>query len=173
MLYLRPATTEDYKPIAVLHAVNWQHTYRGILSNQYLDDEVTEERIKFWKERLEQPAANQITTVAMMNDTIVGFSCLILNDDAQYGTLLDNLHVSVNQQKNGVGKLLMQDGAKIILAKASNHKMYLWVFETNVNARMFYERIGGICKETVIHNNNDGTKANTCRYVWEDVNIFL
>ncbi|MBI1783375.1 MAG: GNAT family N-acetyltransferase [Sphingobacteriales bacterium] len=173
MLHLRPATTDDYKDIALLHATNWQHTYRGILSDQYLDNEVIEERIKFWKEQLEQPADNQITTVAIMNDTMVGFSCLILNDDEHYGSLLDNLHVPIHSQKTGIGKLLMQDCAKTVLAKASNNKMYLWVFEANKNARAVYEKLGAIHIETIEHDNWDGTKSMVCRYAWEDAGLLL
>lgn len=173
MLSLRPATVEDYKAIAMLHAANWQHTYRGILSDHYLDNEVIEERIKFWKERLEQPNANQIISVAIMNDTIVGFFCLLLNDDEQYGTLLDNLHVSIHAQKTGIGKLLMQDCAKTILAKASNHKLYLWVFEANQNARAVYEKLGATHIETIDHDNWDGTKAKVCRYAWDDASLLL
>ncbi|RTL59245.1 MAG: GNAT family N-acetyltransferase [Sphingobacteriales bacterium] len=173
MIHLRPATIDDYKSIASLHANNWQHTYRGILSDHYLDNEVTDERIKFWKERLENPAVNQITIVAMMSEQMVGFSCLLLNDDEQYGTLLDNLHVSIHVQKSGIGKLLMQDCAKTILAKASNHKLYLWVFEANQNARTVYEKLGGQHIETIDHDNWDGTKAKVCRYAWQDVGSLL
>lgn len=173
MIHLRSATAEDYKPIALLHATNWQHTYRGILSDHYLDNEVTEERITFWKERLENPAANQITTVATMNNKMVGFSCLLLDDDEQFGTLLDNLHVSIHVQKSGIGKLLMQDCAKTILAKASNHKLYLWVFEANQNARAVYEKLGGQHIETIDHDNWDGTTAKVCRYAWDDADILL
>lgn len=173
MLHLRHATKDDYKAIALLHATNWQHTYRGILSDHYLDNEVAEERIKFWKERLEQPADNQIITVAIMNETIVGFSCLLLNDDEQYGSMLDNLHVSINAQKTGIGKLLMQDCAKTILAKVSNHKMYLWVFEANQNARAVYEKLGATHIETIDHDNWDGTKAKVCRYTWNDASLLL
>ncbi|MBI2731696.1 MAG: GNAT family N-acetyltransferase [Sphingobacteriales bacterium] len=173
MIHLRPTTNDDYKSIGLLHATNWQHTYRGILSDRYLDNEVLDERIKFWKERSENPAANQITTVAVMNDVIVGFSCLLLNDDEQYGTLLDNLHVSINVQKSGIGKLLIQDCAKTVLGKAINHKMYLWVFEANENAKAFYEKLGAINIETIDHDNWDGTKAKVCRYAWNDTKSLL
>lgn len=173
VILLRSATFNDHQQIALLHATNWQHTYRGILSDHYLNNEVIEERTRFWKERLEQPAANQITTVAVMNDAVMGFSCFLLDDNKEYGTLLDNLHVSVHAQKNGIGKMLMQDGARTILSKAGTHNMYLWVFDDNVNARVVYEKLGGKHAETCLHHNKDGTSANACRYYWEDVKTIL
>jgi ribosomal protein S18 acetylase RimI-like enzyme len=174
MIALCTAKIKDYKPIALLHTTNWQQNYRGILSDDYLDNKAAAERLAFWKERLTNPAANQITSIAMREDKMIGFSCLFLNDNENHGSLLDNLHVSVSFQKIGIGKLLMQDCANTILAKATSKKMYLWVFETNYNARSMYERVGGMNVETELHHNKDGTAANACRYVWVDVsNNFL
>lgn len=173
MIHLKPATPQDYKAIAELHTTNWQQNYRGILSDDYLDNKAAEERSEVWYNRLYSPVVNQITTIATMDDILVGFSCLLLNDDVTYGSLLDNLHVSQQLQKSGIGKLLMQHCAKTILEKASSKKMYLWVFESNYNARTVYEKLGGTHTETTDHVNWDGTKAKTCRYIWDDVTILL
>jgi ribosomal protein S18 acetylase RimI-like enzyme len=173
MIALCTAKIKDYKSIAQLHTINWQQTYRGILSDDYLDNKAAAERLAFWKERLTNPPVNQVIKVAMREDKLVGFSSLFLNDDENFGSLLDNLHVSSSLQKSGIGKLLMQDCANTILAKATSKKMYLWVFETNNNARKVYERLGGVNTETTLHHNKDGTTANACRYVWEEVSIFL
>jgi ribosomal protein S18 acetylase RimI-like enzyme len=105
----------------------------------------------------------------VQENIIVGFSCIYLDDDSIYGTLLDNLHVSAGCQRSGIGRLLMKKSAKLILQRSNNRKMYLWVFEANQNARQVYERLGGKNVETVKKQNDDGTEAKACRYFWEDV----
>ncbi len=173
MMELRPAEFLDYTSIARLHAASWQKTYRGIFSDRFLDEEVEKERLELWYNRLTSPAINQHITVALQDNSMVGFACIYLDDDLTYGTLLDNLHVAANYQKSGIGKLLVKNSAKVILEKCNNPTMYLWVFEANQNARQVYERLGGINVQTVEKQNEDGTKAKVCRYVWEDVTSLI
>jgi GNAT superfamily N-acetyltransferase len=172
MIKLRPAKLSDYSAIAKIHTESWQKNYRNILSDRFLDVEVEDERLKFWQRKLSSLMASQQVTVARDNDNIVGFSCLLLDYDTLYGTLLDNLHVLQEFQNLGIGKLLMKNCARMILEKAGNYKMYLWCYEANQNARKVYEHFGGTCLHTVRKSNVDGTEANACRYVWEDVTSF-
>ena len=168
MIKLRSAQFSDYAMIAKLHAKSWQQNYRGIFSHPFLDKEVEQERSGFWYNKLKFPKENQQVTVASLDENMVGFSCLLLNDDPAFGSLLDNLHVSMTLQKSGVGKLLMKECAKSICDKSNTKKMYLWVYESNKNAIRFYERLGGINVETADRQNEDGTKAKALRCIWTD-----
>ena len=40
MIELRPAEFSEYAKIAQLHAASWKKTYRGILSDRFLNDDV-------------------------------------------------------------------------------------------------------------------------------------
>ena len=171
MFELRTAILSDYLAIAALHTESWRKTYRGILSNKFLEETVEKELLKKWYKRLSLPPTNQVVTLAIQNDTIIGFSCIYLNENEMYGTLLDNLHVAMNSQKLGVGKSLIIKCAKEILKKTNNPKMYLWVFDENINAKNVYERLGAINIETVRKENEDGTEANVCRYAWNDISF--
>lgn len=173
MIKLQPAAPSDFKAIATLHTDNWRRNYRGILSDKYLDDELEEDRLNVWYERLHSPANNQIITIATQDGTFAGFCCLYLDDDPVFGSLIDNLHVSSDLQRSGIGKTLVADCAEKVYRKAELKKMYLWVFEANVNARIVYERIGGTNFETIDKDNPDGTRSRTCRIVWDDVTRFL
>lgn len=172
MIELRPAKIPDYTAIAKIHTESWQKNYRNILSDQFLDNEVEKERLEFWHRRLSSLMASQKVTVAVNKDNIIGFSCLFLNYDPLYGSLLDNLHVLNDFQNSGIGKLLMKTCTRMILEKASDRKMYLWVYESNQNARKVYEHLGGIHIDTLRKSSVDGTEANACLYVWEDVTSF-
>ncbi|QNF31948.1 GNAT family N-acetyltransferase [Adhaeribacter swui] len=173
MIELRPAEFLDYSAIALLHAASWQKTYRGIYSDKFLDEKVEKDRLELWYHRLNSPAIGQQITIASQDNTMVGFSCIYLDDDLTYGTLLDNLHVAANYQKSGIGKLLVKNCAKLILENSKNPTMYLWVFEANQNARRVYERLGGVNMQIIEKQNEDGTKAIICRYVWEDVTSLI
>jgi len=173
MIVLRAAQFSDYRAISKLHAESWRQNYRGIYSDHFLDNEVEQDRLNVWQQRLKSPSSNQYVTIATLDGAISGFACLYLNNDPIFGSLLDNLHVSPDQKRSGVGRLLMKECAKYICNNASSTKMYLWVFESNKNARNFYERLGGKNFETITKQNNDGTFSRSCRYIWDDVSMII
>ena len=173
MIRLTNAQFSDYAAIAKLHIDNWKETYRGMLSDHYLDYEIEKDRIDTWYKRLQAPADNQFITIAMSDDVIVGFCCVFLNDDPAYGSLIDNLHVAPAFQRSGIGKMLVTESARHVCEKADNKKMYLWVFEANSNARIAYQSMDGLNVETVDKENPDGTVSRTCRIFWSDASKFL
>ena len=56
---IRVAEYKDYERIAQLHADSWKIYYRGILADQYLDQDVLEDRSVIWQTRLINPPFNQ------------------------------------------------------------------------------------------------------------------
>jgi ribosomal protein S18 acetylase RimI-like enzyme len=173
MIELRPAGFSDYTSIAKVHAESWRKNYRKILTDQFLDHGVEKDRLEFWHKRFSSPSPNQQVTVVITNENIVGFSCILLDHDPLYGTLLDNLHVLQEFQNSGIGKLLMNNCAGTILEKSNSPKMYLWVYEANQNARKVYEHLGGMHVHTVKKYIEDGTEAAVCRYAWKDVTYLV
>ena len=59
MIALKDAVSSDYKAIATLHAESWKKNYRGMFSDKFLDDDVDEDRLQVWYERLSEPPANK------------------------------------------------------------------------------------------------------------------
>lgn len=173
MIEYRPARYTDYISIAALHAENWERTYRGMMSDHYLDNEVRQDRLDVWKKRFDEPVHSQKTIVAVQNEALVGFVCVMLNDDPEFGSLVDNLHVSEQLRKSGIGKQLLKECAQLIIANANNHRMYLWVYEKNLNARAAYEKLGATHHETIEKANDDGSIAKICRCTWPDVSTLL
>jgi ribosomal protein S18 acetylase RimI-like enzyme len=173
MRFLRPALASDYPAIAALHAANWQQTYRGILSDRYLDEDVEADRLALWKQRLEVPAPNQRLTVATQDGAVVGFCCVFLDDDPTHGSLIDNLHVAPGHRQTGVARQLVRNAAHQVQTEARHPGLYLWVFELNQNAKTAYDHLGGTCVETVEKTNEDGTTARICRYAWPNAAALL
>ncbi len=163
------ATSNDAHSIAALHALSWQRHYKGILSDQYLDKDVFEDRLEVWQRRFEHPSADQYVLLAKDDETICGLACTYLNDDPEYGALLDNLHVLAEWQGQGIGTNLMALTAEWVAKHDPVGSLYLWVFEENYGARTFYDRMKGHVAERDTIENVGGGSATILRYVWPDL----
>jgi ribosomal protein S18 acetylase RimI-like enzyme len=173
MIEIRDARFSDHTAIARLHSANWRQSYRGILSDFYLDEVVEQNHFQDWKRQLGSPASNQLVLIAAMDQAVIGFARYLFDDDPEFGTLLENLHVSKDLQRNGVGRSLMREGARRIIERADKRSMYLWVFELNALARKAYHCQGGLHVGTFERTAPDGNLARSCRYFWEDVSTLL
>jgi len=141
---VRAATVEDTEAIASLHAESWRVSYRGALSDQFLDsDEVVQNRLRVWQERLGAPVANRLVTVVEDGGSVIAFACAIGAQDPLLGTLLDNIHVRGDEQGRGTGKQLMAVVADWAMSSFPGMGLFLRVLEQNTRARRFYERLGG------------------------------
>lgn len=166
MINYRLAKPEDEAAIAKLHAESWQKHYRGIFSDAYLDEQVVKERADLWAERFAHPIPNREILLAEKNGQLVGFACIEINENQEFGTLLDNLHVSREVQGQGIGAQLMERTAQLAESREAGLGYYLWVLEDNQQARKFYALMGATNHETVAHDNPDGGTAMVCRYIW-------
>ena len=173
MLNYRIATQSDALNIAQLHTKSWQENYRGAFLDKFLDGELIENRKTVWEDRLKNPAQNQHVILAETENELCGFACIFIDDDPDFGTLLDNLHVASASKGQGVGTQLIKLVAQVTQQKSNSPKFYLWALEQNISARKFYESLGGIHQDTLLEEHPGGSFANACRYVWEDVGVLL
>ena len=171
MVHFRTATKEDAKAIALLHAKSWQRHYRNMLPDEYLDNEVIEDRKDVWQQRMMQPDDNQYIILAEKESILCGFACTYAKHDEKWGALLDNLHVLSEYQGLGIGKQLIKNTADWLIEKQLDQQLYLWVLEQNLPAIGFYQRIGAICYPPVDQKSPDGGIVKAIRCVWPDLNI--
>ena len=172
-MIFRKATSVDVVQIATLHSVSWQQNYRTSFSDDFLDNLAYDNRLNEWKKRFQNPSDDQFVVIAEEDGEFLGFMCAYFNHDAQYGTLLDNLHVSLNTQGKGVGTKLMAALAEEILRCKSANGFYLWVLDTNTAAISYYEKIGGVAIETLESNDIGDKTFMKIRYYWKDASRFL
>ncbi|HYM34479.1 MAG TPA: GNAT family N-acetyltransferase [Steroidobacteraceae bacterium] len=173
MIEYREASRADAEAIALLHAHSWQRAYRGILRDQFLDNDLISNRRELWRERLRTPPLSQYVLVAEDAATIVGFACTYGNEDVKWGSMLDNLHVRAEASRRGIGRQLLGRAARWSRESYPLCKFYLWVFENNVHARRFYEHLGATDSESVTIEPPGGGQAVECRYTWSDVNALI
>ncbi len=162
----RLATRSDTLSVARLHADSWRRAYRGIYTDEFLDGDLVSERLGVWRPRLADPQSNQFVCVAEAGGELAGFICGYADDDAKWGSLIDNLHVAIDFRRTGIATELMGRAGDWFAANANHPGVYLWVLEDNTGARRFYEALGAKNAETVTRTLESGNVGNTCRYTW-------
>ena len=164
---IRLARLSDTKQIALLHADSWRRTYRGLFTDEFLDHEANAERIQTWCTRLQAERPDQCVYVMENGSTVNGFVCAYGNEDATWGSLIDNLHVRHTSRRQGIGTHLMHYAFNWLALHYPSNDVYLWVMENNQPARRFYEKLGAVNAETLDKPNPvGGGSALNCRYVW-------
>lgn len=167
---IRLATQADAAVIAHIHAVSWQNTYRGILSDEYLDHEVVADRLAYWPRQLEAAGATSFGLLAYVYGNAAGFA-FVDRDDGAHGHLLDNLHVLPQYKGRKLGRLLMVAVAREILRRQWTPRLHLWVYEDNTAARAFYDHMKGVAVERQVIVTRDNREAAQWRYVWDDFRL--
>ncbi|WP_127503345.1 GNAT family N-acetyltransferase [Actinoplanes solisilvae] len=169
----RPAIADDADRIADLHADSWRRHYRGAYADSFLDGDVVSDRRRVWRGRL-AAAAGAHTVVAERAGRLVGFVHVVLDENTRWGSLVDNLHVVHDQQRGGVGTVLLAHAAGAVAERAASAGMYLWVLRQNTAAQRFYRAAGGRCVETATVSAPGGDPGRLngspekLRMVWPD-----
>lgn len=134
---IRPAQQGDLPRIASIHAKSWRDAYAGILPADYLRSQVEQDLQAYWAQREILP--QDVVLVADTTDGPVGFIAVWCRPSP----FIDNLHVSPPMRSRGIGTTLMEAAASQLVARGYS-TAYLWVFERNVAAIRFYQRLGAV-----------------------------
>jgi ribosomal protein S18 acetylase RimI-like enzyme len=169
VVYYRDATDRDADSVAALHADSWRRHYRGAYLDTYLDGDVLTERQLVWRSRLTERRTGLITVIANQGDEIVGFAHTVLDEDPQWGSLLENLHVTCELKRNGIGSQLLSETAQRLVRLRPAGSLHLWVLDQNTAAQAFYSARGGSRVETQLRGPfPGGGRALGHRYHWSD-----
>ncbi len=169
---VRPARPSDSGAIAALHALSWQRTYRDILSNDYLDHEVVDDRHDLWAARFskfdqfQHHVAVAVEHEGTQAETVTGFVCVLLDEEPEHSALLDNLHVSPDRHGGGIGRRLMASAAHWVAAMRPDWPMHLWVYERNLRTVAFYRTTGGVAVDHRTIVTPAGNRAGVLRFEW-------
>jgi ribosomal protein S18 acetylase RimI-like enzyme len=173
-LQFREAGSGDARAIAGLHADRWRRHYRGAYSDSFLDGDVVGYLLTAWTERLSAADPQARTIVGELGGEVVALAHTRLGEDPSWGALLDNLHVSYELKRRGIGTRLLALTAQAVLDSPPASGLYLWVLEQNAAAQAFYAAQGGarVERRAVLPPGGDPTRLNGApmarRYAWPD-----
>jgi GNAT superfamily N-acetyltransferase len=135
---IRRARPEDAAAMAQVHVESWRQTYRGIMSDELLDDPgLLERRVRFWTAALtdERFSGNRVA-VAERDGRIVGIAMSGPASDATEAarpTELYLLYLLADHHGSGLGRGLLD-------AVLGDEPASLWVADPNPRAQAFYRK---------------------------------
>ncbi|MEU0584457.1 GNAT family N-acetyltransferase [Streptomyces sp. NPDC006132] len=138
-------TLSDCDRVAEIRVRGWQHAYRGMIPQSYLDGLSVAQDAERHRTRLARADGRAVNLVAEdARGEVVGWSCHgpyregeVLTDDAE----LYAVYVHPDHLGQGAGRALLAESLTHCAA-AGHGRLLLWVLKENVRARRFYERAG-------------------------------
>ncbi len=171
-MVIRQASSPDAPAVAALHARSWRSAYRGLLSDQFLEDRVDEDRRCAWRQRFAELRPDAACVFIAEDDGgPIGFACVRLEEGPR--VLLDNLHVAPDRKRRGIGRRLVAEVARWTVEHAPGSVLYLWVLEKNVEARGFYRVLGATERDVEDHRVADGSCQPALRCEWVEPRVLL
>jgi ribosomal protein S18 acetylase RimI-like enzyme len=140
---VRRARIDDARGIAEVHVRSWQAAYRGLIDEAFLAKLSVEKRQAMWEECLKREPP--IIFVAEEDSSVIGFCTLgptrdRAGESASVAEIMA-LYVQPEYWSMGVGAALWTQVLDRVTADGFD-SIVLWVLDTNLRARTFYERIG-------------------------------
>ena len=166
VMEVRSAVQSDAKAIASLHADSWRFAYRNAFTDQYLDQEATQDRLAFWQGRLQSPEPNQHVLVLVDRTALIGFVSVYTDHHPEFGSFLNNLHVAKEHLRQGHGSRLMSAVRDCCKLEAPSSPVYLLVLESNSRAQAFYARLGGTFQRSYPWTPPGGGTIPLRQFVW-------
>src|SRR5882724_1102422 len=161
---IRTAKIEDVREIANVHVASWRTTYVGQVPQSFLDELSVPKREAAWTAAFDIPAHRML--VVEIENEIVGFSSFGPSRDGDGSPDIGELYaiyLTGATKGCGVGKALWEQTRDLIKALGYS-EVTLWVLDTNIRARRFYEKAGFKLDGAKKHANFGDQEVTELRY---------
>jgi ribosomal protein S18 acetylase RimI-like enzyme len=141
---IRPIEIKDAEAFSYVRITSWKQTYKDIIPPALLDMlDIDKDVEELKKALIDSGNVKKLRYVAELNDKIVGIgSCGSASGmDSSYGKIYA-IYLLDEVKHIGIGKALMIRMAED-LANRGYRALVLQVLKDNLNARRFYEALGG------------------------------
>lgn len=161
---IRKGHPNDIKSIAEIKVSGWQSAYEGIIDNEYLDSMSVTEQIEVIKNY-------PLDTIFVAEDgnEILGF-CRFYDydkpvyEDKNIDCEIREIYVKPDIKRQGIGSRLFLYTMNYFQQKGKK-KLYLGCFKDNLNARKFYDKMGG-CAQAGKDMKISGNMYPTVSYIF-------
>ena len=163
-ILIRKAKYDDIEQMADININDWKKVYKGIISQKILDNLNREERIQKWQ----QSFNFEKTIVAEQNGVVLGYCRYednVVHDENDIDSEIIAIYVDYERIGKGIGRKLVEHVIDIF-KKQKKNKMVIWCLEENLNARKFYEKMGGKLIENQKYFEKDEGKYKEVGYVY-------
>ncbi|MFS4093683.1 N-acetyltransferase family protein [Streptomyces sp. AF1A] len=142
-ILIRSMTLADCDRVSEIRIRGWQHAYRGLMPQAYLDALSVARDAERRRARFAQADGSVVDLVAERAGEVVGWAAHGPYRDDEAGTTPDAelyaIYVDPAQLGSGVGRTLLERAER---QREGHPRMLLWVLRENTPARRFYERAG-------------------------------
>ena len=141
--HIRLNRIEDQEGMAKIKVDSWQHTYKNIIDQKYLDSLNYEEQTNKYIDSFDEYKSTVLVAEDTNNHKIIGYACFSTEVNEFADSELISLYLDPKHTKKGIGTSLFREVTKE-LKKYNKKTMILWCIKDNKNAIKFYEKLGGI-----------------------------
>jgi ribosomal protein S18 acetylase RimI-like enzyme len=161
---VREATAADKVAVAQVHVRSWQHGYRDLIAQDFLDGLRPEDMATRYAFGGTDPRG--LYTLVAIDDAAIRGHITIgrSRDEVGDGGEVWALYVDPSYWGAGVGQALLVAGCSA-LRQIGYEKAFLSVLATNMRARRFYERNGWTTDGVEQADVLGGVSVQTVRYV--------
>jgi len=169
-IQIRKAVVEDAKGIAKVHIDSWRSTYKGIVSDDFLEKLNMESKMEHWREIIGKPVDEYQVFVAKGEKKIMGFIDGGKNreDTDGYDAELYAFYLLEEAQKKGIGREMLRKLAEE-LRSGGFSSLIVWVLKDNPS-RIFYEKMGGVYVGTKLLQE---LSVEEIAYGWKDIRVLI
>ena len=164
-MIIRFANPEDLEKIADLYIRNHKTTYRGLLSDHYLDGLTTGYALDKWNRQLHSEKTE--IWAAYEGKSFLGFASGMPDSDIGQTWYLDSLHVEKDSRGKGVGKALIQAVARYA-AELGFRKMSVCIVCGNEVAGNLYQKLGAE-HYSFFEDDFCGTSSSSEKLIWNEL----
>lgn len=164
-MQVRAFTLDALDAIIDIHVESWRQNYRGILSDDFLDNDLHKALCDRWSGT--DINAKGFVLIADTGGHIAGFIAVWTDQEMP---AIYNLHVRSGHQGQGIGKTLLRQAIKRLKEQQYN-SCYLYVLESNTGARRLYKSLGG-SESMPFATDLFGEAVTSIRVDWPDITRF-
>jgi len=163
---IRPAEIADARKVAEVHVATWQHTYRGIIPNEYLGSLSVEKREAGWRESLEKKLSELWVASDEPSEQLAGWvsfgKCRDTDKPASVGELWA-IYALPAYWSHGVGRALWLT-ARNRLVEMGFTEVTVWCLAGNRRAERFYRAAGFVATNSISKAKFADTVLDEIRY---------
>ena len=167
-MLIRPANADDIKKISLLYVSNHKTTYKGLVSDDYLNNLTPEKATERWKDYLSDEKNRM--WVACDENELLGFAASMPDSTSEKIWYLDSLHICSEARGKGIGTDLIKTVGEYALRNGYD-KMSVCVVKGNEKAKQLYIKLGARHLLS-FEDKFDNSRVNSEKLLWDNLKVF-